>query len=146
MTSSSIAPAHHRPTMRDVAALSGVSLKTVSRVVNGEAGVSDDLTERVEAAARTLNYQPNLTASNLRRNDGKTRTIGLLLDSGADVNHRANSGWTASMAAGKKGRKDIVRLIVTKANQRTSMASVPGTAAAAGTAAAGIIKYGISGT
>ena len=84
MTSSSIAPAHHRPTMRDVAALSGVSLKTVSRVVNGEAGVSDDLTERVEAAARTLNYQPNLTASNLRRNDGKTRTIGLLLENVAN--------------------------------------------------------------
>ena len=32
-----------RATMRDVAALAGVSLKTVSRVVNREAGVSDDL-------------------------------------------------------------------------------------------------------
>ncbi len=29
-----------RPTMRDVAAIAGVSLKTVSRVVNGEPGVS----------------------------------------------------------------------------------------------------------
>jgi len=74
------AGARARPTMRDVAALSGVSIKTVSRVVNAEPGVSPDLSERVLAAARTLNYQPNLTASSLRRTDGKTQTIGLLLE------------------------------------------------------------------
>ncbi len=73
-----------RPTMRDVAALSGVSLKTVSRVVNDEAGVSEDLVTRVRAAARTLDYQPNVTASNLRRSGGKTQTIGLLLENVAN--------------------------------------------------------------
>ena len=69
-----------RPTMRDVAALSGVSLKTVSRVVNLEPGVSDDLTARVRQAAEQLDYHPNLTASSLRRSDGKTQTIGLILE------------------------------------------------------------------
>ena len=39
----------HRPTMRDVAALAGVSIKTVSRVVNGEPGVSPELARKVEA-------------------------------------------------------------------------------------------------
>ncbi len=68
-----------RPTMRDVAALAGVSLKTVSRVVNGEPTVAADLAERVRAAAAQLSYQPNLTASNLRRSDGKSFTIGLLV-------------------------------------------------------------------
>ena len=53
--------------MRDVAALAGVSIKTVSRVVNQEAGVSEDLVERVQDAARQLDYRPDLTASNLRR-------------------------------------------------------------------------------
>ena len=66
--------------MRDVAALAGVSLKTVSRVVNGEPTVAEDLVERVRAASAQLSYQPNLTASNLRRGDGKSSTIGLLVE------------------------------------------------------------------
>ncbi|MCX6050407.1 MAG: LacI family DNA-binding transcriptional regulator [Chloroflexi bacterium] len=68
------------PTMREVAALAGVSLKTVSRVINQEAGVSSELNERVQNAVRQLNYQPNTTASNLRRADQRTATIGLILD------------------------------------------------------------------
>lgn len=68
-----------RPTMRDVAKLAGVSIKTVSRVVNKEPMVSDELTSRVQAAAAQLGYRPNFTASTLRRSEGTTRTIGLLL-------------------------------------------------------------------
>src|SRR5919109_2161111 len=68
------------PTMRDVAALAGVSLKTVSRVVNREPGVSPELAGRVLDAVGLLGYRHNLTASSLRRADQKTATIGLLLD------------------------------------------------------------------
>jgi LacI family transcriptional regulator len=68
------------PTMRDVAALAGVSLKTVSRVVNQEPGVSPELASRVLDAVALLGYRHNLTASSLRRADQKTATIGLLLD------------------------------------------------------------------
>ena len=39
-----------RPTIRDVARHAGVSLKTVSRVINGEASVRDDTRERVQRA------------------------------------------------------------------------------------------------
>jgi LacI family transcriptional regulator len=66
--------------MRDVAALAGVSLKTVSRVVNRETGVSEELVARVSRAAEQLDYRPNLTASNLRRSDQRTGTIGLLVE------------------------------------------------------------------
>ena len=69
-----------RATMRDVAALAGVSLKTVSRVVNREDGVSPELMARVSRAADQLDYRPNLTASNLRRADRRTGTIGLLVE------------------------------------------------------------------
>lgn len=69
-----------RPTMRDVAALSGTSIKTVSRVLNRELGVSGELVDRVTHAAARLNYQPNLSARNLRRSDGKTNAIGLILE------------------------------------------------------------------
>jgi LacI family transcriptional regulator len=68
------------PTMRDVAALASVSLKTVSRVVNQESGVSPELVRRVLDAVALLGYRHNLTASSLRRTDQKTATIGLLLD------------------------------------------------------------------
>lgn len=70
-----------RATMRDVAALAGVGIKTVSRVVNGEAGVSPAMAERVQAAARALNFQPDARASNLRRAGRRTHSLGLLLAS-----------------------------------------------------------------
>ena len=65
--------------MRDVAALAGVSLKTVSRVVNRESGVSPELVAKVERAAEQLDFRPNLGARSLRRADGKTATIGAAL-------------------------------------------------------------------
>ena len=51
-----------RPTMRHVAALAGVGIKTVSRVINGEPNVSEARPRRkVLAAAQSLNYQPDPT-------------------------------------------------------------------------------------
>ena len=73
-------PDRLRPTMREVAALAGVSLKTVSRVINAEPAVSDDLLARVQRAIDQLDYRPNLTASSLRRSDRKTATVGLVLE------------------------------------------------------------------
>ena len=69
-----------RPTIRDVAALARVSLKTVSRVINGEPGVSAEMHGRVTRAIEQLGYRPNLTASSLRRTGGKTATIGTVLE------------------------------------------------------------------
>ena len=69
-----------RPTMNDVARTAGVSLKTVSRVVNGETTVAPDLAARVHAAVESLNYRPHIGASMLRRNDRRTWTIGLMLE------------------------------------------------------------------
>ena len=66
--------------MRDVAALAKVSFKTVSRVVNREQGVSPAVARRVLAAAERLEYRHNLTASSLRRSDGRSATIGVVLE------------------------------------------------------------------
>ncbi|WP_223691515.1 LacI family DNA-binding transcriptional regulator [Leifsonia poae] len=62
-------------TLRDVAELSGVSVKTVSNVVNGYEFVKDSTRARVLAAIEELGYQPNLAARNLRA--GRTGVIGL---------------------------------------------------------------------
>jgi LacI family transcriptional regulator len=77
-------PTRTRPTMRDVSALAGVSLKTVSRVVNGVSTVDPALASRVTDAAAKLGYRPNLTASNLRRSDRRTATIGMLVEDSAN--------------------------------------------------------------
>ncbi len=73
-------PPAGRATMRDVAALAGVSLKTVSRVVNGATTVDAGLAARVRRAAAQLNYRHNMTASNLRRGDRRSFMIGLMLE------------------------------------------------------------------
>ena len=72
--------AARRPTLKDVAALAGVSMKTVSRVVNGEAGVTPSKVASVEEAVRQLDYRPNVTASSLRRLDGRTAAVAALLE------------------------------------------------------------------
>jgi LacI family transcriptional regulator len=66
--------------MLDVAALAGVGLKTVSRVVNSEPGVSPQLEARVREAIAQLNYRRDANAATLRRLGGKTQTIGLVLE------------------------------------------------------------------
>lgn len=56
-----------------------MSFKTVSRVINGEPGVSPALTQKVEAAVLSLGYRPDHRASQLRRgNPGRSSTIGVV--------------------------------------------------------------------
>lgn len=62
-------------TLRDVAALAGVSVKTVSNVVNDFEFVRPSTREKVQAAIAELGYQPNLAARQLRA--GRTGVIGL---------------------------------------------------------------------
>jgi LacI family transcriptional regulator len=69
-----------RPTMKEVAAVAGVSLATVSRVINGDGNVREDLAARVRNAVTMLGYRQNLTASTLRRADGLSASIGLILE------------------------------------------------------------------
>lgn len=64
-----------RPRLKDVAERAGVSVKTVSNVVNGYLYVRPDTRARVEGAIAELNYRPNLTARHLRK--GRTGVIAL---------------------------------------------------------------------
>ncbi|MGH3495705.1 MAG: LacI family DNA-binding transcriptional regulator [Sciscionella sp.] len=65
--------------MSDVARLAGVSIKTVSRVVNAEAGVHPGTAEKVLEAIEALGFRSNLGARNLRQGSS-TATVGLLLE------------------------------------------------------------------
>jgi LacI family repressor for deo operon, udp, cdd, tsx, nupC, and nupG len=61
------------PTLKDVAERAGVSIKTVSNVVNGYAFITPATRERVERAIAETGYRPNLGARNLRK--GRTGFI-----------------------------------------------------------------------
>jgi LacI family transcriptional regulator len=65
--------------MRDVAELAGVSLKTVSRVINEEAGVARDTAGRVGAAITELGFQRNDLARSLRQGSSSA-TVGLVIE------------------------------------------------------------------
>jgi len=89
--------------MSDVARLAGVSIKTVSRVVNAEPGVHAETAERVLAAIERLGFRRNIGALNLRRGSS-TGTIGLVLE---DVANPFYSGITraAEEVARRHGRQ-----------------------------------------
>ncbi|OEO32247.1 hypothetical protein VW23_012450 [Devosia insulae DS-56] len=64
-------------TVRDVARLAGVSAMTVSRVINGQPGVSAETRQRIEAAIAELDYAPSKVASSLISQ--KTGLIGMIV-------------------------------------------------------------------
>ncbi|MDO4685960.1 MAG: LacI family DNA-binding transcriptional regulator [Corynebacterium sp.] len=80
-----------RVLMSDVAAFAGVSLQTVSRVVNGSNAVSEATREKVSHAIRTLGYRPNLAARTLAA--GQSRALGVLIT--GDVDFGMSSAFRA---------------------------------------------------
>jgi LacI family transcriptional regulator len=67
----------HRVTIKDVAALCGVSTQTVSRVINNRPDVAPDTRERVEGAIASLGYSPSAVARTLVAR--RSNAIGVLL-------------------------------------------------------------------
>lgn len=55
-------------TIKDVARLAGCSIKTVSRVINGEPYVTEDTRQKVQSAIRAVGYAPNISARRLAQN------------------------------------------------------------------------------
>ena len=64
-------------TMKDIAKLAKVSTSTVSHVINKSRFVSDEIAERVNKAAKELNYAPSALARSLKMK--QTKTIGMLV-------------------------------------------------------------------
>ena len=92
--------------MRDVAQRAGVSLKTVSRVINAEAGVTSATAERVTEAISQLGFERNDLAASLRQG-GSTATLGLIIE---DV---ANPFYSAIAQAVESAARDRGFLLIT---------------------------------
>ncbi|MCE2489033.1 MAG: LacI family DNA-binding transcriptional regulator [Anaerolineae bacterium] len=88
-------------TLKDVALAAGVSTKTVSRVVNNDRHVSDNLRQKVLRAIEDLDYRPNLVARHMRTK--KTRLIGLVTDEIGTTSFSGNILRGAQEAAWQHG-------------------------------------------
>lgn len=66
-------------TIKDVAALAGVSPSTVSRTCKDNPAISAETKEKVRRAMAVLGYEPNFQASNLASHTSNSRTIGIIL-------------------------------------------------------------------
>ncbi|MCB1387540.1 MAG: LacI family DNA-binding transcriptional regulator [Rhodobacteraceae bacterium] len=94
-----------RATMKDVARRANVALGTVSRIVNGNASVSPELREHVEAVIQELGYRPNVHARTMRTR--RTHAIGIIV---TDLRQpvAANMIAAASDLARRRGFAPIV--------------------------------------
>jgi LacI family transcriptional regulator len=92
--------------MRDVAQAAGVSLKTVSRVINGEAAVAPATAERVNGAIAELGFERNDLARSLRHGHS-SGTLGLVIE---DV---ANPFYSAIAQAVETAARDRGLLLIT---------------------------------
>ncbi|MDH3674143.1 MAG: LacI family transcriptional regulator [Anaerolineae bacterium] len=72
-----MANAKKRATIKDVAALAGVSYQTVSRVINKKGEISPDTQQRVLEAAASLDFRPSRVARGLVTQ--RTHTVGLII-------------------------------------------------------------------
>lgn len=111
-----------RATVYDVAREAGVSIKTVSRVVNGSDAVTLATREKVMAAVTALKYVPNSNALSLK--SGSSRTVGVVVDSLADPFFAAivavvesklvTAGYTVLVAAtnrqGEREQEQVIAL------------------------------------
>lgn len=75
------------PTLKDVAELAGVSIQTVSSIVNHKPGYTDEMRARVQAAVAQLGYRPFAVARSLRTR--QTHTIALIV---SDISNPSFSG------------------------------------------------------
>jgi LacI family transcriptional regulator len=101
-----------RPTMLDVARTAGVALRTVSRVVNDDPTVGQDLVKRVRAAIVTLDYEPDERAQQLRR--GVSGTIGAAVRNLAD----AHPVLSAIDQAARKAKLTVLAMSTEDEEQR----------------------------
>ncbi len=68
--------ANQKVTIKDVARACGVSIQTVSRVLNNRSDVSEATREKVQAIIKQMNYQPNFLARGMRK---QSNSLGVII-------------------------------------------------------------------
>lgn len=101
------------PTIKDIAQKLGISVATVSRVLNNSGYASNEVREQVLECAKELNYTPNIAAKSLKVN--KTNTIGVIIP---DI----SNSYFMSAAKGIEDalESDDLTLIIASTNENES--------------------------
>ncbi|MGI6854176.1 LacI family DNA-binding transcriptional regulator [Mesorhizobium sp. 1B3] len=94
--------------LKDVASAAGVSVTTVSRLLNGSLLLPEDTRKRIEDAIRDLNYRPNPHARRLSR--GRSDTIGLVVP---DIANPFFAAFVAAVEEEADGRSLALSLFAT---------------------------------
>ena len=89
-------PGAKHPTLRDVAALVGVSHQTVSRVINNRPEVTPETRAKVEAAISQLGFRPHAIARSMAQ--GRTCTLACLVPNLTDFTYASNMEGAESVA------------------------------------------------
>jgi LacI family transcriptional regulator len=88
---------HERPTLKTIAAATGLAIATVSRALKDAPDIGEDTKRRVREAATLLGYRPNRAGVRLRT--GKTNVIALVLSTETDVmNHSSRMIYSVASA------------------------------------------------
>jgi DNA-binding LacI/PurR family transcriptional regulator len=98
--------ARQDPVMADVAARAGVSVMTVSRVINGYAGVREETRARVQRVIDSLGYRSNTAARTLA--GGRSRIIGVI---GVETSYFGPSHTIFGIEAAARSRDHFVNLV-----------------------------------
>ncbi len=114
--------------IRDVAERAGVSVSTVSLVLNGRGNISAATIARVRAAVEELDYQPHQAARSLASR--QARTLGLLLPSATPVSDEFFSLFLAGVVEAIRKRQFLLALLPASSNEHESALSLARAAAA----------------
>ncbi|MEC3978522.1 LacI family DNA-binding transcriptional regulator [Amycolatopsis sp. H20-H5] len=109
-------------TLKDVATLAGVSVKTVSNVVNGYEFVKPENRRRVEEALASTGYRPHVGARNLRR--GRTGFIALVVPELSIPYFGELAGLVITAARAQDWNVLIEQTQGTRAQERSTLASL----------------------
>ena len=110
-----MAKQNDRPTLATVASRAGVSIKTASRVLNGEKHVAASTAEKVEDVAAELGFRLNSTARRLRAGS-RSPYIGVIMSDGADP-FQARLFTRLEAALGQVGLHPVVTVTNDDANR-----------------------------
>ena len=105
-------------TLKDIAALSGVSIATASRVLNGKSGIRASTREKVIQTAKDLGYVPDLLAKSMKIR--RTFTIGLVV---ADITNSFYSE-TAKIIETKARENNYTVIVCNTNNQKSLLDSI----------------------